>query len=63
MGVEIQRDRNKGILGLSQKTYIENILKRYGMYKSEPKPAPIIQGEKFGSFQCQKNEYELEQMK
>ena len=33
------------------------------MHKSEPKPAPITQDEKFGSFQCPKNEYELEQMK
>ena len=33
------------------------------MHKSEPKPAPITQGEKFGTFQYPKNEYELEQMK
>jgi len=61
--IEIQRDRSKGILGLSQKTYIENVLKRYGMHRSEHKPAPITEGEKFGSFQCPKNDYELEQMK
>ena len=27
LGIEIHRDRSKGILGLSQKAYIENILK------------------------------------
>jgi hypothetical protein len=28
LGIEIQRDRSKGILGLSQKAYIEKVLKR-----------------------------------
>jgi hypothetical protein len=34
--LKIHRDRNKGILGLSQQAYIDKILKRYGMknYKS-----------------------------
>ena len=63
LGIEITRDRNKGMLGLSQKTYIKNVLKRYGMHKNEPKLALITQDKKFGSFQCPKNEYELEQMK
>ncbi|KAJ1299023.1 hypothetical protein BS78_01G499800 [Paspalum vaginatum] len=63
LGIEIQRNRSKGILGLSQKTYIENVLKRYEMHRSERKPTPIIEGEKFGTFQCPKNDYELEQMK
>src|SRR6185437_13688647 len=63
LGIEIQRDKNRGILGLSQKTYIENVLKRYGMHKSNPNSIPILQSEKFGMFQCLEKGYELEQMK
>ena len=31
LGIQIYRDRPKNILGLSQKGYIEKLLKRYGM--------------------------------
>jgi Reverse transcriptase (RNA-dependent DNA polymerase) len=31
LDLKIHRDRNKGILGLSQQAYIDKILKRYGM--------------------------------
>ena len=63
LGIEIHRDRNRGVLGLSQKTYIENVLKRYGMHMCNPTPAPIVKGEKFGNFQCPNNQYEIDQMK
>ncbi|WVZ57975.1 LOW QUALITY PROTEIN: hypothetical protein U9M48_008298 [Paspalum notatum var. saurae] len=33
LGIEIHRDRKKRVLGLSQKAYNENILKRYSMHK------------------------------
>ena len=29
LGIEIHRDRNNGVLGLSQKAYLEKVLKRY----------------------------------
>jgi hypothetical protein len=32
LGIEIHRDRQKRLLGLSHKTYIENILKRYDIH-------------------------------
>ena len=31
IGIQIQRDRTRGILGLSQKAYIDKVLDRYGM--------------------------------
>ena len=31
IGIQIQRDRTHEILGLSQKTYIDKVLDRYGM--------------------------------
>ena len=58
LGIEIHRDRSNGILGLSQKTYIEKVLKKYNMHKCSASPAPIVKGYKFGTFQCPKNEYE-----
>jgi hypothetical protein len=40
--IEIHWDRRKGVLGLSQKPYIEKVLKRFNMHKCNPTPAPIV---------------------
>jgi hypothetical protein len=50
LGIEIHRDRGKGVLGLSQKSYIEKVLKKFNMHKCNPTPAPIVKGVKFGKF-------------
>ena len=63
LGIEIHRDRSKGVLGLSQKAYLEKILKKYSMHASKPSPAPIVKGDRFGNFQCPRNQYEIDQMK
>ena len=63
LGIEIHRDRRNGVLALSQKAYLEKILKKYGMYMSKSTPAPIVKGDSFGKHQCPKNQYELEQIK
>ena len=63
LGIEIHRDRRNKVLALSQKAYLENILKKYNMHKSKPTPGPIVKGDSFGKYQCPKNKYELEQMK
>jgi len=63
LGIEIHRDRRKGVLGLSQKAYLEKVLKKYGMHASKPTPAPIVKGDSFGKFQCPKNQYEIDQIK
>jgi hypothetical protein len=34
LGIEIHRDRKNGVLGLSQKAYLEKVLKKYNMHKS-----------------------------
>lgn len=41
LGIRIHRDRSRGILGLSQKSYIEKILLRYGMQGSKTADTPI----------------------
>jgi hypothetical protein len=63
LGIEIHRDRSKGVLGLSQKTYIEKVLKKFSMHKCSPSPALIVKGDIYGDFQCPKNQYELNQIK
>ena len=57
--IEIHRDRSKGVLGLSQKAYIERILKKFSICKCSPSPAPIVKGDRYGDFQCPRNQYEL----
>ncbi len=63
LGIEIHRDRSKGVLGLSQKGYLEKVLKKYSMHACKPSPAPIVKGDRFGNFQCPRNQYEIDQMK
>jgi hypothetical protein len=52
LGIEIHRDRQKGVLGLSQKSYLEKVLKRYNMHKCNASLGPIVKGDKFGEYQC-----------
>ena len=50
LGIEIHQDRSKGVLGLSQKAYIQKILKKFSMHKCSPSPAPIVKGDRYGDF-------------
>jgi hypothetical protein len=50
-------------LGLSQKAYLEKVLKKFNMHACNPTRAPIIKGDKYGSFQSPRNQYEIDQMK
>jgi hypothetical protein len=63
LAIKIHRDRRKGVLGLSQKAYLENVLKKFSMHACNPTPAPIVKGDKYGSFQSPRNQYEIDQMK
>ena len=33
------------------------------MHKCSPSPAPIVKGDRYGDFQCPRNQYELNQIK
>jgi hypothetical protein len=63
LGIEIHRDRRKGVLRLSQKAYLENVLKKFSMHAYNPTPTPIVKGNKYGSFQSPRNQHEIDQMK
>jgi hypothetical protein len=50
LGIEIHRDRRKGVLTLSPKTYLEKVLKKFSMHAYNLMPAPIVKCDKYGSF-------------
>jgi hypothetical protein len=52
LGIEIQRDRRNGVLGLSHKAYLEKVLKKFSIYACNPTPTPasIVKGDKYVSF-------------
>jgi hypothetical protein len=52
LGIEIIRDRRKKVLGFSQKSHIEKVLKKFNMHKCNPTPVLIVKGVNFGKFQC-----------
>ena len=63
IGIKIFRDRHNGILGLSQETYINRVLKRFRMKDYPSSVAPILKGDRFNLNQCPKNDFDNEQMK
>ncbi|RVW97188.1 Retrovirus-related Pol polyprotein from transposon TNT 1-94 [Vitis vinifera] len=62
LGIQIHRDRSRGILGLSQKAYINKVLSRFGMSNCAPGDTPVAKDDKFSLHQCPKNELEKKDM-
>ena len=62
LGIQIHRDRSWGILGLSQRNYIEKVLKRFGMQKCKFGDTPVAKGDKFSLKQCPKGNLEIQEM-
>ena len=60
--IEIFRDRSQGLLGLSQKSYINKVLERFKMDKCSTSLVPIHKGDKFSFMQCPKNDLKRKQM-
>ena len=54
IGSEIFRDRSQGLLGLSQKAYINKVLKRFSMQNCSANVVPIQKRDKFCLNQCPK---------
>ena len=54
LGIEIHRDRGHGLLGLSQRTYIDCVLRRFGMIDSKLGDIPMVKRDKFSKNQCPK---------
>ena len=62
IGIEIIRDRSQGLLGLSQKSYINKVIERFKMEKCFASVVPIQKGDKFSLMQCSNNELERKEM-
>ena len=62
IGLEIFRDRKQGLLGLSQKAYINKILERFRMENCSTGMVPIQKGDKFSEMHCPKNDLERKVM-
>ena len=52
LGIRIYRDRAKRILGLSQSTYIDKVLRRFSMPDSKKGNLPVRHGLKLSKKQC-----------
>src|SRR4051812_40320199 len=62
LGIEIYRDRSRRLLALSQRTYLEKILKRFNMDNAKRGLLPIMKGSKLSVTQCPATTKEREEM-
>ncbi|KAK8506723.1 hypothetical protein V6N12_002170 [Hibiscus sabdariffa] len=62
LGVKIYRDRSRRLLGLSQSTYIDKMLKRFNMEESKKGFLPMRHGISFSKEICPSTPQEREQM-
>ena len=52
LGIKIYRDRTKRLLGLSQSTYIDKMLKRFSMAQSKRGYIPMVSGITLSEYMC-----------
>ena len=62
LGIEIYRDRSRNLLGLSQRAYINRVLKRFNMQTCKAGDVPVVKGDKLSNEQCPKNDLEKDAM-
>lgn len=63
LGIKISRDRKQRKLSLSQKSYLENILKKFKMDSCKPIESPIYKWAKLSKNIAPKTEEEIQEMK
>ncbi|KAL4312354.1 hypothetical protein GQ457_01G013740 [Hibiscus cannabinus] len=62
LGMEIHRDRSSRKLWLSQQSYVEKVLDRFGMSNAKPVSTPLANHFKLSSELCPKTDKECEEM-
>ncbi|KAK2448130.1 secreted RxLR effector protein [Trifolium repens] len=62
LGIRIYRDRSQRLLGLSQSTYIDKVLKRFNMHDSKKGFIPMQHGICLSKTQCPSSKEERERM-
>ncbi|XP_070013675.1 secreted RxLR effector protein 161-like [Nicotiana tabacum] len=63
LGIEIKKDKSHGLLGLSQRSYIESVIKTFNMQDCRPGVTPVVKGDKLSKDQCPKNKVEMRTIK
>ena len=63
LGIKIYRDRSRRLIGLSQSTYLDKILKKFKMDQSKKGFLPVLQGVKLSKTQSPTTAEERERMK
>ena len=63
LGIKIYRDRLRCLIGLSQSTYLDKILKKFKMDQSKKGFLPVLQGVKLSHTQCPTTAEDREKMK
>ena len=63
LGIEIHRVRSLGLLRLSQKSYIEKVLKIFNIHNCSSSVALVVKGDIFSELQCPKSDFEKNQIK
>ena len=62
LGIRIYRDRSRKLLGLSQSTYIDKMLKRFSMDISKKGFIPMLHGKHLSKSMCPRTQEEKERM-
>ena len=62
LGIKIYRDRSRRLIGLSQSTYIDKVLKKFNMQDSKKGFIPMQHGLALSKAQCPSSSSELERM-
>ena len=62
LGMKILQERSQGTLRLSQMSYINKILKRFGMQDCKPSDTPVAKGDKFNLNQCPKGNIKVQEL-
>ncbi|KAJ9547882.1 hypothetical protein OSB04_020425 [Centaurea solstitialis] len=62
LGIKIYRDRSRRLIGLSQSTYIDKVLKKFNMQDSKKRFIPMQHGLAMSKAQCPSSSSELERM-
>ena len=52
LGIRIYRDRSRRLMGLSQSTYVDKVLKRFNMEEAKKGFLPLSHGTRLSKTQC-----------
>ena len=63
LGIKIYRDRSRRLIGLSQSTYLDKVLKKFKMDQAKKGFLPVLQGVKLSKTQCPTTAEGREKMK